>query len=85
MTTLGPREEQVVDLLLEGCENAEIAARLNMAPRTVKVHLNRLFRKFGIDSGVKRVRLATIMYRQRLLNRRDAPEPKPPGSVETQS
>ena len=40
---LGPREEQVVELLLQGCDNAEIASQLNMARRTVKAHFNRLF------------------------------------------
>ena len=28
---LGPREQQMVELLLQGCDNAEIAAQLKMA------------------------------------------------------
>jgi FixJ family two-component response regulator len=31
--SLGPRERQIVELLLEGCVNAEIARELKMAPR----------------------------------------------------
>jgi DNA-binding NarL/FixJ family response regulator len=61
---LGPREQQVVDLLLQGCDNAEIASQLKMALRTVKMHFNRLYLRFGITSGIKRVKLATLLYRK---------------------
>ena len=43
---LGPREQQIVELLLQGCDNAEIATQLKMARRTVKAHFNRLFPSF---------------------------------------
>ena len=47
---VGPREQRVVDLLLEGCDNAEIAQQVSgMKPRTVKAHFNRLFMRFGIE------------------------------------
>jgi len=61
---LGPREQQVLELLLQGCENAEIASQLKMALRTVKAHMNRLFLRFGIRGGIKRVKLATLVYRR---------------------
>jgi len=61
---LGPREQQVVELLLQGCDNAEIASQLKMARRTVKAHFNRLFLRFGISDGVKRVKLARLFYRR---------------------
>ena len=60
------REQQIVNLLLEGCDNAEIAGQLRIAQRTVKAYFNRLFLRFGITSGIKRVKLATFMYRSRL-------------------
>src|SRR5579862_5389665 len=63
---LGPREQQIADLLLQGCDNSEIAKQLNMARRTVKAHFNRLFLRFGIDNGIKRVKLATLLYRRQL-------------------
>ncbi len=63
---LGPREQQIAELLLQGCDNTEIAKQLNMARRTVKAHFNRLFLRFGITSGIKRVKLATILYRRQL-------------------
>jgi DNA-binding CsgD family transcriptional regulator len=62
--SLGPREHQIVELLLQGCGNAEIARELKMAPRTVKAHFNRLYLRFGIIRGVKPVKLATLMYRR---------------------
>lgn len=61
---LGLREQQVVELLLQGCDNAEIARELKMARRTVKAYFNRLFLRFGISGGIKRVKLATLMYRR---------------------
>src|SRR5882724_11479670 len=63
---LGPREQQIVELLLQGCDNSEIASQLKMARRTVKAHFNRLFLRFGINSGIKRVKLATLLYRRQL-------------------
>jgi DNA-binding NarL/FixJ family response regulator len=63
---VSPRERQIVDLLLQGCDNAEIARDLNMAERTVKAYFNRLFVRFGIKGGIKRVKLATLLYRRQL-------------------
>jgi DNA-binding NarL/FixJ family response regulator len=61
---LCPRQRQIVELLMQGCDNAEIARQLNIALRTVKAHLNRLFLRFGITGGIKRVKLATLLYRR---------------------
>lgn len=63
---LGPREQQIAELLLQGCDNTEIAKQLKMARRTVKAHFNRLFLRFGISNGIKRVKLATLLYRRQL-------------------
>jgi DNA-binding NarL/FixJ family response regulator len=63
---VGPRERQIIDLLLQGCDNSEIARQLNIAERTVKAHFNRLFLRFGIKGGIKRVKLATLLYRRQL-------------------
>lgn len=63
---VGPRERQIIDLLLQGCDNSEIARDLNIAERTVKAHFNRLFMRFGIKGGIKRVKLATLLYRRQL-------------------
>src|SRR4030088_27532 len=71
---LGPREQQIVELLLQGCDNAEIAQQLKMARRTVKAHFNRLFLRFAITGGIKRVKLATILYRRQLCSEKSVTE-----------
>ena len=58
---LGAQEMQIVRLLTRGCDNAEIARQLKIARRTVKAHLERLFRRFRITGGIKRVKLATLV------------------------
>ena len=58
------REEQLAALLLECHSNREIAQKLGIAPRTVKARLKRMFTKYGITGGVKRVKLAVLLYRQ---------------------
>jgi DNA-binding NarL/FixJ family response regulator len=57
-----PRDHQVLDLLVQGCSNKEIAAELNISPRTVKQHLRTLFLRAGIKEGRKRVKLATALF-----------------------
>src|SRR5277367_5839758 len=71
---LGPREQQIAELLLQGCDNTEIAVQLKMARRTVKAHFNRLFHRFGIDGGIKRVKLATTLYRRQICLEESATE-----------
>ena len=57
-----PRDQQVLDLLVQGCSNKEIAGQLNISPRTVKQHLRTLFLRAGIRDGRKRVKLAIAMF-----------------------
>jgi DNA-binding NarL/FixJ family response regulator len=56
------RDQDVLKLLVQGCSNKEIAAQLNISPRTVKQHLRTLFLRAGIRDGRKRVKLATAMF-----------------------
>ena len=57
-----PRDRQVLQLLVQGCSNKEIAVQLAISPRTVKQHLRTLFLRAGIKDGRKRVRLATAVF-----------------------
>jgi DNA-binding NarL/FixJ family response regulator len=82
---LGPREQQIVELLLQGCDNAEIASQLKMARRTVKAHFNRLFLRFGITGGIKRVKLATLLYRRQSCQQMDVMGTVSPMNVNTVS
>jgi DNA-binding NarL/FixJ family response regulator len=57
-----PRDQEVLNLLVQGCSNKEIAGQLNISPRTVKQHLRTLFLRAGIREGRKRVKLAIAMF-----------------------
>jgi two-component system, NarL family, nitrate/nitrite response regulator NarL len=45
---LTAREQQVLELVEQGCENKEIATELGIRPGTVKIHLKHIFEKTGI-------------------------------------
>jgi DNA-binding NarL/FixJ family response regulator len=62
------RDEDVLNLLVQGCSNKEIAEQLHISPRTVKQHLRTLFLRAGITQGRKRVKLATAMYQKEQRN-----------------
>ncbi len=47
---LTPREMDVIQLLVEGLSNKEIAQRLFISPRTVNFHLNNIYSKLGVNS-----------------------------------
>jgi DNA-binding CsgD family transcriptional regulator len=49
-TDLTEAERAVADLVVSGHTNAEVAARLFMAQRTVEAHLQRVYRKLGVRS-----------------------------------
>jgi DNA-binding NarL/FixJ family response regulator len=50
---LSPREEQVVRFVALGLRNAEVAERLAISERTVKAHLNTIFRKLRVRDRVE--------------------------------
>ncbi len=45
---LSPREREVLDLVSQGMANKQIARALGIAERTVKVHLNSVFRQLNV-------------------------------------
>jgi DNA-binding CsgD family transcriptional regulator len=54
------REQEVLDCILQGCSNKEIAAKLNVAERTVKFHVSSLLAKFGVTDRVALSREASL-------------------------
>jgi DNA-binding NarL/FixJ family response regulator len=49
------RERQIVELLLEGCSNKDIASRLSVSDRTIKNQLSALYRKTNVRSRLELV------------------------------
>jgi DNA-binding NarL/FixJ family response regulator len=62
---LSTRELDVLELLTDGCDNTEIAARLYLSPSTVKNHVSKLLDKLGVDN---RVQAATFALRNGLVS-----------------
>ncbi len=58
---LTPREREVMDRVLAGKYNKEIADELDIAMRTVEVHRARIFEKMGVRSAVE---LAQLLARK---------------------
>jgi DNA-binding CsgD family transcriptional regulator len=56
-SSLSHREQQVTALICLGYRNYEIAQTLNIAPETVKTHLQHIFDKFRLR-GSKELRFA---------------------------
>lgn len=52
---LSQRQHEVMALVSRGVRNAEIAARLQVSEKTVKNHINRIFRSLGAASRVEAV------------------------------
>jgi DNA-binding NarL/FixJ family response regulator len=47
---LSTREAEIMSLIAEGHSNGQIAARLVLAEKTVKNHVNRIYAKLGAES-----------------------------------
>lgn len=54
------REQEVLDCIVQGFTNKEIAAKLNVAERTVKFHVSSLLAKFGVADRVALSREASL-------------------------
>ncbi|MEW1693770.1 AAA family ATPase [Streptomyces sp. NPDC091265] len=54
---LTERERQVAEIAATGKRTREIAAELTLSPRTVDVHLSRIYRKLGVGSRAALARL----------------------------
>ena len=57
LARLTPREREVLDRVVEGRLNKQIAADLGIAEKTIKVHRARLMRKLGVRTIADLVRL----------------------------
>ena len=55
---LTPREQDVLDRLVEDETEAQIAGVLNVSPHTVRTHVKNLYRKLQVHSRAQAVRIA---------------------------
>ncbi len=55
---LTAREQQVLELMVEGCSNPEIAQRLVVSRSTVKFHVSSILSKIGVSSRTEAVAVA---------------------------
>ncbi len=56
--SLTPREKEVMDLVVSGRHNREIAESLGISSRTVEVHKTRVMQKLNVDSIAQLVRMS---------------------------
>lgn len=56
---LAPREQQIIDLISRGAPDKEIAIELGIGVRTVRTHLERLYRKSNVHSRAEAVAFYT--------------------------
>lgn len=53
--SISPREQEVLQLLVDGCAPSEVAQRLFISPRTVKNHLASIYEKFDVHDRTQAV------------------------------
>lgn len=53
LSSLSPREREVLDELIQGHYNKNIADHLGITPRTVEFHRANLFEKMGVSSAIE--------------------------------
>ena len=69
---LTPREEEILNLVMKGMKNKQIAEELSITTGTVKVHLMHIFEKTGVKD-----RFELAMYGRRLRGGSFEVEPEP--------
>ncbi|GAB2711971.1 helix-turn-helix transcriptional regulator [Kitasatospora kifunensis] len=78
VAALSQRQHEVMALVSRGVRNAEIAARLHVSEKTVKNHINRIFRSLGAGSRVEAVLIWQHHQHGGPSTRRGAPNPSLP-------
>ena len=55
---LTPREAELVELIAQGLDNAQIAARFELSDKTVRNHITSIFAKLGVENRSRAIVLA---------------------------
>ena len=66
---LTAREKEVLDYLMMGLHNAEIARKLDISSHTAKAHISAILRKFGVNSRTSAVRIAFMEILKNIENK----------------
>lgn len=53
---LTPKERRIMELIFEGLSNKEIALRLSISEKTVKAHINHIFKKTGTKNRTQLIK-----------------------------
>ena len=56
--TLTPRERGLLELIAQGRDNAQIAAKLGLSEKTVRNHITSIFAKLEVDNRARAIVLA---------------------------
>jgi ATP/maltotriose-dependent transcriptional regulator MalT len=56
------REQDVLQLLGNGCSNGEIAAQLHISESTVKTHLSNIYAKLSVNNRVQAITRAKALH-----------------------
>ena len=64
LVTLTPREREVMDLVVHGWRNKQVADELGTVEKTIKVHRGRIMEKMGAGSLAELVRMAERVSRE---------------------
>ena len=59
---LTPREREVMEQIVQGAANKEVAARLGLSPKTVEVHRSNVMRKTSAHSLAELVRMHVAIH-----------------------
>jgi FixJ family two-component response regulator len=65
LESLSAREQEVMDLLVQGLAHATIGERLGISPRTVEVHKSRVLQKLGARNLADLIRIVFSLREQR--------------------
>jgi DNA-binding NarL/FixJ family response regulator len=55
---IAPQEKKILQMVVDGYTNKEVAEALSISVRTVEAHRQNLFRKMEVDNVVKLVRIS---------------------------
>jgi DNA-binding NarL/FixJ family response regulator len=52
---LSPRQSQILALMAQGCSDKEIARKIGVSYPTVRTHIDRIFRDYGLRNRTEAV------------------------------